>query len=86
MEDKIKYERQPEIGSDDALSISEWKKLSNYAKERNIEISPLIQGLGHASFSMKNIKIYVMIQKVTGLSTLLTPKHIKFNLTYILML
>ncbi len=56
MEDKIKYERQPEVGSADALSISEWKELSNYAKERNIEISPLIQGLGHASFILKHDK------------------------------
>ena len=56
MEDKIKYERQPEVGSADALSISEWKKLSNYAKDRNIEISPLIQGLGHSSFILKHDK------------------------------
>lgn len=56
MEDKLKYERQPEVGSADALSISEWKNLSNYAKERNIEISPLIQGLGHASFVLKHDK------------------------------
>lgn len=54
VEDKIKYERQPKIGSEDALSIEEWKKLSNYAKERNIEISPLVQGLGHASFILKH--------------------------------
>ena len=56
MEDKIKYERQPEVGSTDALPISEWKKFSNYAKKRNIEISPLIQGLGHASFILKHDK------------------------------
>ncbi len=54
MEDKLKYERQPQVGSGDALSIEEWKKLSDYAKERNIEISPLIQGLGHASFILKH--------------------------------
>lgn len=53
MEDKIQYKRQPLVGSDDALSIDEWIKLSNYAKERNIEISPLIQGLGHSSFVLK---------------------------------
>jgi hypothetical protein len=46
MEDKIRYERQPEAGSADALS--------EYAMERNIEISPLIQGLGHASFVLKH--------------------------------
>ncbi|MCK5135823.1 MAG: family 20 glycosylhydrolase [Bacteroidales bacterium] len=54
MEDKLGYVRQPEVGSADALSMEEWKKLSDYAKERNIEISPLIQGLGHASFVLKH--------------------------------
>ena len=36
--------------------MSEWIKLSDYAKERNIEISPLVQGLGHASFILKHEK------------------------------
>ena len=54
LEDKIKYERQPLIGSEDALTIAEWKDLSNYAQDRNIEISPLVQGLGHASFILKH--------------------------------
>lgn len=54
LEDKLKYESQPLIGSADALSIDEWKKLSHYAMERNIEISPLVQGLGHASFILKH--------------------------------
>ena len=56
MEDKLKYERQPQVGSEDALSIDEWRKLSDYAKKRNIRISPLIQGLGHASFILKHEK------------------------------
>ncbi len=54
MEDKIAYQRQPEVGSADALSIEEWKEMSEYAMARNIEISPLIQGLGHASFILKH--------------------------------
>ena len=56
LEDKIKYERQPEVGAEDALTIGEWQKLCNYANERNIEISPLVQGLGHASFILKHDK------------------------------
>jgi hypothetical protein len=56
LEDKIQYKRQPLIASKDALSIEEWIKLSDYAKERHIEISPLIQGLGHASFVLKHDK------------------------------
>lgn len=54
VEDKIEYKRQPVVGSPDAISIDDWIKLSNYAKERNIEISPLVQGLGHASFILKH--------------------------------
>lgn len=54
VEDKIKFVRQPKVGAADALSIEEWQKLCNYAMDRNIEISPLIQGLGHASFILKH--------------------------------
>ena len=54
LEDKIKFKNQPLIGAADALSILEWKELSDYAKNRNIEISPLVQGLGHASFILKH--------------------------------
>ncbi|GLR19791.1 hypothetical protein GCM10007940_44070 [Portibacter lacus] len=54
VEDKIKYVRQPKVASEDALTIEEWEKLSKYAKERNIEISPLVQGIGHASFVLKH--------------------------------
>ncbi|NOR74403.1 MAG: family 20 glycosylhydrolase, partial [Draconibacterium sp.] len=54
LEDKLKYVRQSLVGAGDALSISEWQELSNYAMERNIEISPLVQGLGHAPFVLKH--------------------------------
>ncbi|MCJ7466981.1 MAG: beta-N-acetylhexosaminidase [Maribacter sp.] len=54
MEDKLQYKRQPKVASSDAISIDEWKKISEYAQDRNIEISPLIQGLGHASFILKH--------------------------------
>jgi hexosaminidase len=54
VEDKLKFKRQPAVASADALSIEEWKKISDYAKERHIEISPLVQGLGHASFILKH--------------------------------
>ena len=54
VEDKLAYEKHPRVGSADALSMEEWKKLSDYALARNIEISPLVQGLGHASFILKH--------------------------------
>ncbi|WPR73448.1 beta-N-acetylhexosaminidase [Algoriphagus sp. NG3] len=54
IEDKLAFQRQPKVGSSDAWSIQEWKKLSEYAMARNIVISPLVQGLGHASFILKH--------------------------------
>jgi hexosaminidase len=54
IEDKLAFEKQPKVGSSDAWSIAEWKKLSEYAMARNIRISPLVQGLGHASFILKH--------------------------------
>ena len=56
IEDKLKYKRRPEVASADALSIEEWRALSTYALGRNISISPLVQGLGHASFILKHDK------------------------------
>lgn len=53
-EDKLKYERSPIVGASHAISIKDFEALSHYAHERNIEISPLIQGLGHASFILKH--------------------------------
>lgn len=54
IEDKLKYELQPKVGSSDAFSIEGWKEISDYAMARNIRISPLVQGLGHASFILKH--------------------------------
>ena len=56
VEDKLAYERHPTVASEDALSKEEWIKLSEYANERFIEISPLVQGLGHASYILKHDK------------------------------
>ena len=54
IEDKLRYTRRPEIASPNAISKQEMQALSRYAKERNVEISPLIQGLGHASYILKH--------------------------------
>ncbi len=56
IEDKLAYESHPLVGSKDALSKEEWRRLSDYALARHIRISPLVQGLGHASFILKHDK------------------------------
>ena len=55
-EDKLGYQKRPIVAAPDSYSISWWKSLSDYADKRNIKISPLIQGLGHASFILKHKK------------------------------
>jgi hexosaminidase len=53
-EDKLRYRKAPLVGSGNAISVDEFAAISRYAKDRNIEISPLIQGLGHAAFILKH--------------------------------
>lgn len=53
-EDKLRYRRAPVVGAAHAISIEEFSAICKYASERNIEISPLVQGLGHASFILKH--------------------------------
>ena len=53
-EDKLRYRRQPLVGAPQAISIDEMAALTRYARERYIEITPLVQGLGHATFILKH--------------------------------
>jgi hypothetical protein len=53
-EDKLRYERQPLVGAPQSISIDEMAALTRYARERHIEITPLVQGLGHATFILKH--------------------------------
>ncbi len=55
-EDKLRYRRQPDVASPISMSIEEVAALTEYAKERYIDISPLIQGLGHATYILKHEK------------------------------
>ncbi len=54
IEDKLRFTRRPEVGAPNSLSKQEIQAISRYAKERHIEISPLIQGLGHATYILKH--------------------------------
>jgi N-acetyl-beta-hexosaminidase len=59
-EDKIRYEKLPMVGAMQSICIDEWAAISNYARERNIEISPLVQGLGHADFILKHKEFHAI--------------------------
>lgn len=54
LEDKLRYTRRPEVGAPNAISKQEMQAICRYAEERNIDISPLVQGLGHAGFILKH--------------------------------
>ncbi len=53
-EDKLRYKRQPLVGASHAMSIDEIAALTSYARDRHIEISPLVQGCGHATYILKH--------------------------------
>lgn len=53
-EDKLRYQRQPLVGAPQSISIDEMAALTRYARDRHIEITPLVQGLGHATFILKH--------------------------------
>ncbi|MGC4034434.1 MAG: glycoside hydrolase family 20 zincin-like fold domain-containing protein [Chitinophagaceae bacterium] len=54
LEDKLRYRKASIVGAPNSISIEEFAALNKYAKDRFIEISPLVQGLGHASFILKH--------------------------------
>ena len=54
LEDKLRFTRRPEVAAPNAIGKQEMQALCRYAKERNVEISPLVQGLGHAGFILKH--------------------------------
>lgn len=54
LEDKFGYTRHPEIAAKNAISKQDMTAICEYAAKRHIDISPLVQGLGHASFILKH--------------------------------
>lgn len=73
-EDKLRYRRQPMVGSPHANSIEEMTALSQYAQKRNIEITPLVQGLGHASFILKH-ESYISLRELEWNDWAFCPLH-----------
>lgn len=65
-EDKLRYGKAPLIGASHAISVEEFAAISRYAKERNIEISLLVQGLDHASFILKHEKYKILRDTITS--------------------
>jgi len=53
-EDKLRYQLQPLVGAPQSISIDEMAAFTRYARDRNIEVTPLVQGLGHATFILKH--------------------------------
>lgn len=64
-EDKLRYQLQPLVGAPQSISIDEMAALTNYARQRNIEITPLVQGLGHATFILKHTE-YTALRELPG--------------------
>ena len=73
-EDKLRYERQPLVGAPQAISIDELAALTRYARDRHIEIIPLVQGLGHATFILKH-QAYAYLRELPWNRWAFCPLH-----------
>ena len=73
-EDKLRYRRQPLVGAPQSISIEEMAALTGYARERHIEITPLVQGLGHATFILKHQE-YAGLREVSWNTWAFCPLH-----------
>jgi hexosaminidase len=53
-EDKLAYERHPEVGAPGAFTKEQMQELTAFARQYHVQIVPLVQGLGHVSFILKH--------------------------------
>ncbi len=73
-EDKLRFQRQPLVGAPQAISMDEMAALTRYARERHIEITPLVQGLGHATFILKHQQ-YAHLRELSWNKWAFCPLH-----------
>jgi hexosaminidase len=52
-EDKFQYPSHPEIGAPGAFTMEEMQEITRYAKKYQVQLVPLVQGLGHVSYILK---------------------------------
>ncbi|MCK4299765.1 MAG: family 20 glycosylhydrolase, partial [Planctomycetes bacterium] len=55
-EDKFAYESHPEVGAPGAFTKKEMQEFTAFAAQHHVQLVPLVQGLGHASFILKHTK------------------------------
>ena len=53
-EDKLAYQKHPELGAPGAFTLEEMQAFTAYAKTHHVQIVPLVQGLGHVAFILKH--------------------------------
>lgn len=53
-EDKLAYERRPEVGAPGAFTKEQMQALTRYARQYHVQVVPLVQGLGHVSYILKH--------------------------------
>ncbi len=73
-EDKLRYRHQPIVGAPQSISIDEMAALTRYARDRHIEITPLVQGLGHATFILKHQQ-YAHLRELSWNKWAFCPLH-----------
>jgi hexosaminidase len=52
-EDKFSYQSHAEIGAPGAFTRAEIQELTRFARQYHVQLTPLVQGLGHVSYILK---------------------------------
>ena len=74
IEDKLRFRNQPILGADHGISIEEMAALTRYARDRHVEISPLVQSLGHVSYVLKHPQ-YAHLREDPNSAWVFCPTH-----------
>ena len=68
LEDKFLYRKHPEISAPVGLSADELASLTQVCAEFHVELIPLVQGLGHASYILRHPKYAKLREKKSSLA------------------
>ena len=63
IEDKFLYKSSPEVSAPIGFSAEELQELTHICRQYNVELMPLVQGLGHASYILKHPKYAALREK-----------------------
>lgn len=82
LKDKLAYERHPLLGAPGAFTKIQIKDLFSYARERYIELTPMIQAPSHMSYVLKHPQFAHLREDITNNFQICTSKPESWDLIF----